>query len=173
MTMSQAIKEAYARAGSTTVHKIALELRHTSWPVPARMIDHATDVTLTLEPGAPVGAGQSVVFVGTGMEANEPELGAEPTAEMTITIDGVAGGMQALLEATSDSPSPIQVTIRAVALDTDNDAVVGVLTPYHLQVKSAAIDMTTVRLTMGRVAPVNMKFPRVKYSPETYPQLYR
>lgn len=173
MSMSQAIKEAYARAGSTTVHKMALELRHPQWPAPARMIDHASNIMLTLEPGAPANPGQSVVFTGVGMDILEPELGAEPTAEMTITIDGVAGSMHALLEAAAVTLDPIDATLRAVALDTANDAVIGTMTPYHLQLKSSAINLTTVQLTLGRIAPVNMTFPRRRYAPDTYPQLYR
>lgn len=173
MSVSEAIKEAYARAGSTTIHLIALELRHIVWPSPVRMINHRTDITLTLENDAPANPGEEALFIATGMQVQEPALGTEPAGEMDIVLDGVAGSIHALIDAANGSSSPIDATVRAVALDSSNDSVIDVFTPYDLQVKSVAISLADVSVTFGRISPVNMKFPGIRYAPETYPQLYK
>jgi len=173
VSTSQAIKEAYARAGSTTVHTIALELRHDSWPSPVRMINHRADISITLEAGAPANPGETVVFIATGMAVKEPKIGTDPAGEMSIQIDGVAGAINALIDIANETGTPIDASVRAVALDSSNDSVIGVFTPYHLQVKDTDISLTDIAMTLGRVSPVNLKFPGTIYSPDTYPQLYK
>lgn len=173
MSVSEAIKQAYARAGSTTVHMIALEMRHESWPSPLRMINHRTDITLTLENDAPANPGEEVLFIATGMRVEEPQIGTDPAGEMQIQIDGVAGVIHSFIEAANGLSTPIDATIRAVALDSKNDSIIDVFTPYDLQLKGVGITLTDVVVTFGRISPVNLPFPSVKYGPDTYPQLYK
>ena len=173
MSVSEAIKQAYARAGSTTVHMIALEMRHESWPSPLRMINHRSDITLKLENDAPANPGQQVLFVATAMRVQEPQIGTDPAGEMEIQIDGVAGVLHSFIDAANGLSTPIDATIRAVALDSSNDSVIDVFTPYDLQVKNVGINLTDVMVTFGRISPVNLPFPNAKYGPDTYPQLYK
>lgn len=171
MTISTAIKEAYARAGSSTTHRIALELRHYTWPSPARVIDHTEPVSLTLEAGAPANAGQTVTFSPVGMNVQEPKVGVEPASDMEIELDGVPGSFHSLFDAANSTGTPIDATIRAVALN--GETVIGSFAPYHLQVKHVAVMLEKISVTLGRISPVNLKFPNDKYSPDKYPQLYK
>jgi hypothetical protein len=171
--MSQAIREAYARAGSTTVHLLALEMRHYTWPAPARVINHKVAVSITLEATAPANPGESVTFTALAMEIKEPEIGTDPAGEMEIRMDGVAGSMQPLFDAANSTGVPVDATIRAVALNSSNNSVIGVFTPYDLQVKEVQIGLADIGVTFGRVSPVNQPFPAINYGPDTYPQLYK
>ena len=161
MSIPQAIQEAYARAGSTTTHKIALKMEHALWGQPLYFVNYTVDLVV-----------DSQVYVAVGMEVQEPEIGIEPTGEMTLRMDGLTSGLHALFNAAVTSATPISATIYSFALDTVDDTVLEVFNTYALQVKQVGISDDIVEVLLGRSSPAAMKFPRERYTPDKYPLLF-
>lgn len=173
MAIDQAIKEAYGRAGVNTIHRMALEMRHSFFPAPVRFVDHTSVLAVPIESGAPVDGGSVQNFTPQGMVVGEPDVGIEPTSEIDIQIDSTDGSINALLAAANETLEPIEAALRPVAVNSATDSVIGLVGYYYLQVKSAAVDLGAVTITFGRVSPTAIKFPRLRYTPEHYPHLYR
>ena len=89
MPLTDAQKQAYARAHTSTAHLWTVEMRHASFPAHLRLVQHKANVTVTLEAAAPVDAGVAVLFTALGFRLREPEISTEPdtTAPSAIASD--------------------------------------------------------------------------------------
>ena len=171
MPLTDAQKQAYARAHNTTVELCSVELRHSEFPEPIRIIQHTQDVTMTLEAGAPEDAGDPVLFTGLAFRFQEPEQGTEPDNTSTIEIDGVPGYVQPYVVAANLTAEPIEATVRIVTYDVATESVLHIMRIYHLQVRHIGDNKTTVSLTMGYTNSANQAFPSEIYTPESNPGL--
>jgi Domain of unknown function (DUF1833) len=171
MALSEATREAYARAHSSTVHLYALELRHSVFPSPIRLLDYEKDVLLTLEVNAPVNAGEQVHFTGLKMKVAEPEAGTEADGIVEYQLDGVSSSVHEPLAAANQTEEAIEATVRGLAFNTSNDSVVEIAAIYQLQVRHISITNTTVGVALGYRNAANQAFPNVYYTAESNPGL--
>tara|TARA_R110001583_G_scaffold34551_1_gene115856 strand:- start:11172 stop:11690 length:519 start_codon:yes stop_codon:yes gene_type:complete len=171
MVTTSAQREAYARAHSASVHVWAIEMRHGSWASPLRFVSYPVDLTLSIEAGAPVDGGTSQPFSALGFRLQEPSVSADADATLALGVDGVSGIVQPYLAAANQTATPIEVSLRAYALDDRTQAEQVALGVIHQQVRHIAINKTTVSLTLGSPNAANRKFPFIDYSPESNPGL--
>lgn len=171
MSWTDAEREAMAYANTSTMHLWALELRHSVFPSPVRLIQNDIDVDVTLEAAAPVNAGATVTFVATAFRFREPDNSNQPDPTVQIDIDGVSGSLQPFLQAAVLSGEPIECTLRAILYDTKAQATVALLRALHLQMRREKTTMTTIAATFGYTNPANQPFPSQAYSAETNPGL--
>lgn len=169
VTLSQAIKEAYASAPAGVIVYHTLELRHPAFTVPIRVVRDYQDLTATLEASAPVDAGQQVLFIGMAFNFTKPEINADGVPQMTIEIDNVSREIVANIEAALGSTDLVEVTCREY-LSTDlsrpqNDP------PLHMQVMRITADTFKVRAVCGFPDLINRRFPTLEYDAETFPGL--
>lgn len=114
---SAAIKEAYSTAPQGVVILATLELRHSSWTAPVRVVRDTLDLDALIEAGAPANAGEVVTFSKCAFEVVPPESSAQ-MPEITIKIDNVAKVLSDQLEAAMAVRAPIDITYREY-LSTD------------------------------------------------------
>jgi hypothetical protein len=171
VTLTDAQKQAYARAHTSTMHLWCVEMRHASFPSPLRVVQHKANVTVTLEATAPVDAGDDVLFTALGFRLREPEISTEPDTTITIEVDGVTGSVIPYLATANQTTTPIEVTCRAIAYDVVAGTVTALLGIFHLQVRHIRSTLTTVSLSLGYTNSANQDFPNEVYTPESNPGL--
>jgi hypothetical protein len=172
MSLSAAVKEAYARAGSTTRHLISIEFLHSTFPSPLRLVGFDKPILITLEASAPVNPGQSVAFTGIGMEGQEPAFDGETDPQMSVRLDGVSGQLNPLFAGAITTEEPIRAIVRTIAYNVATDATIGIAGIYDLQVNAVNFDLLSVTVSMSFINVANVDFPRIKYSPDSHPSLY-
>lgn len=170
-TLSQAIKEAYAVAPVTSLILPTLELRHSAFTAPIRVVlDHA-DLVAYLEDTAPENAGQEVTFVAMAFRFTKPEVSEASGPEMTIEIDNVTAEIEENIAAANISTGAIAMTYREYLVSDlsgpQNDP------PMHMEIKNIkATDLQVeARASFGNFA--NRRFPREIYTLQRFPALGR
>ena len=169
ITLSQAIKEAYASAASDVVVYHTLELRHPAFSSPIRVVRDRANLTATLEATAVVDAGASVVFVGFAFDMTKPEVSSTGVPQIQIEIDNVDRTIVANIEAAMTTADLVQCTYREY-VSTDltapqNDP------PLHMTILTIEADVFRVRCSAGFPSLSNYRFPRTEYDADTFPSL--
>lgn len=169
--LKQAIKEAYAVAPSQSLALNTLELRHSAFTTPIRVVlDHA-DLLATLETTAPENPGEAVTFVAMNFRFTQPEVSDAAGPEVTIEIDNVTAEIEENLAAAIASPGAIEVTYRVFLMSDlsgpQNDP------PLHMEMKTCRASDFQVegRASFGNFA--NRRFPREIYTIQRFPALGR
>lgn len=171
MPLTDAQKQAYARAHQSTAHLWCVEMRHSTFPAHLRVVQHTLPVDVTLEATAPVNPGATVTFTALGFRLREPEVSTEPDTTITIELDGVPGVVQPYLAAANLTVEPIAVTCRAIAYDVVAGTVTALLGIFHLQARHIRHTQQTVSITLGYTNSANQDFPSEVYTPESNPGL--
>ena len=166
ITLSEAIKEAYAAAPANLIIYHTLELWHSAFTAPIRVVRDYQDLTATLEAGAPRNPGASVTFVAFAFDFTKPEITSTGLPEVTITIDNVDRSIVANIEAALTTAELIQVIYREF-ISTDltapqNDP------PLTLSISSISATLMTVTARAGFMNLMNKRFPTIEYNPELF-----
>ena len=110
-TLSQAIKEAYASAPTSSIIYHTLEIYHPSFTVPIRVVRDTVNLTATLESTAPRDASTAVLFVGYQFDITPPEISTSGVPQCTIEIDNVSREILAQIENAVNSGSQELITM--------------------------------------------------------------
>lgn len=167
--LAQAIAEAYASAPDTVVILHTLEFRHPSFSVPLRVVRDHADLTATLEAGAPVDAGQAVLFTGYPFEFELPQVDDGTPPELTITIDNVDRAIVENLELAVASTAKLAVTYRPY-VSSDLSAP-QMDPPLHMTVTRIEADVFRVVARCAFSDLTNLQFPREDYTADRFPGL--
>lgn len=168
-TLSQAIKEAYASAPSTSIIYHTLEIWHPAFTAPIRVVRDVADMTATLEASAPRNAGQAVTFVGFAFDIVPPEVDTSGVPQCVIEIDNVSRDIIASIEASMGSATPVSVIYRAFLSDDlsgpENDP------PLTMEILAITANVFRVRATCGFGNLSNKRFPTLDYTAAVFPGL--
>ena len=169
-TLSAAIKEAYASAPCDDIIYHTLEIYHSAFDAPIRVVRDSTDLTATLEATAPRNPGASVSFIGYPFDIVPPDTQTEGMPSCVIEIDNVSREILGNIELAMGSSEVITVIYRqflssALASGPENDP------PLTLTVMAITANVFRIRATCGFSDLVNKKFPSVKYTLEQFPGL--
>lgn len=168
-TLTQALKEAYAAAPAGVIIFHTLELRHSAFSTPIRVVRDFNDLTATLEATAPVNPGASVTFVGMAFEFTKPEVSPDGVPQITIEIDNVDRAIVANIEAAMGTTEMIKCTYReylstALTAPQNNP-------PLSMTIMSITATVFKVTATAGFPNLMNYRFPTTEYDPEVFPGL--
>jgi hypothetical protein len=161
MSLTPAIREAYASCPVTMAELSTIEINHPTWSSPVRLVRDRIDLVATIE------TGPTVTFLAYPFDFSLPKKG-EGRQELTITIDNAGRLLMDAIEALDLSvDQPVSVTYRAY-LSTD------LTRPgqrINLSARTLSIDTQRVTLTCGYADFLNRKFPRRVYRVEDFPGL--
>lgn len=175
ITQTAAIEEAYASAPSDVVLLETIEFRHPAFvdehdaPAALRFVNDYSDLTATLEAGAPMNGGQAVVFTRCAFEAVLPDVNNTGATELKLRVCNATREILRYARQAASTADKLYVTYRAY-LSSD-------LTQPHTKpftLVGAGIetpDASTVQLTCSLVNLSNKKFPRENYTPRRFPGL--
>jgi len=167
--LSDAIKEAYASAPSDIIIFHTLELRHSAFSSPIRVVRDYQNLTATLESTAPEDPSTEVTFIAFAFNFKKPEIGTDGVPQLTIEIDNVSREILANIELAAATNDIIEVTYREY-ISTDltvpqNDP------PMHMKISSINADVFKVSAVAGFGDFSNKLWPREKYDADRFPGL--
>lgn len=167
-TLGPALQEAYA-IGTTGVHYVTLEMRHSLLTEPIRVVCDHEDLICTLESDAPLDPGEQVTFQAFTFRTSKPEISPTGIPTMPLEIDNVDRRITASIEAVLSSKESIKVVFREyLSLDLSmpqNDP------PMELEVLDCRADVFVVKVTLGWANRKNMRFPTDLFDSERNPSL--
>jgi hypothetical protein len=168
-SLSQAIKEAYASAPADVIVYHTLELWHSAFTQPIRVVRDDADLVATLESTAPRNSAQPVTFVAFAFEFSRPEVTSDGVPQVVLEIDNVSREILAAVEAAVGHADPIEVIYREfISSDLSapqNDP------PLTLTILGITADVFRVRATAGFTNLTNKRFPAQDYSADRFPGL--
>lgn len=161
--------EAYASAPAGVVVYHTLELRHSAFTAPIRVVRDTAALTATLEDSAPEDPSTEVTFAAFAFDFVRPEVSATGVPQMTIEMDNVDRAIVAAVESAMSGTELVRATYREY-LSSDlsapqNDP------PIHMTIMSVSADVFRVRAVAGFPDLVNRRFPTTEYDSETFPGL--
>lgn len=147
--LSEAQKEAYARAKNSVVDLFSFELRHSTFPEPIRYISYDLDVPVGLEEFAPANPGETVMFTGVSFKEPLENIDTEPGNTIPVAVSGISALALPYLNVANETLEPIACTVRWVAFDTKTSEVIGVGRPAEMQVLNFKTKLLLLQMTLG------------------------
>lgn len=135
-----------------------------------RLVVDKQDLLATLEADAPLGAGTEVTFLKVGLRVVKPaesEDAQSPSFE--IELDGVSTLCMRLFDEMPESMEPTLMYYRVYASDDTSGP--AVTPPLVMEVATAGVGETRVRISCGFGDPINEGFPGLTYTRAQYPGL--
>lgn len=169
-TLSNAIKEAYASAPVGQVIYHTLELWHSSFSLPIRVVRDFTPLSARLEATAARDPGAVVTFVGYAFDVVPPDQTTQGIPQCSIVIDNVDREIIAQIDLATTSTTPITVIYRTFL---SNRLDLGPENIPPLEMSAQTISATPMQITAAAGFPnlLNRKFPAVEYELDTFPGL--
>ncbi|MDP1530310.1 MAG: DUF1833 family protein [Rhodoferax sp.] len=165
-TLTQAIREAYAAAPANVVIYHTLELWHSAFTTPIRVVRDYADLTATLESTAPRNPSTAVTFVAFNFDFTKPEVSATGVPQITITLDNADRAIVANIEAAMGSTELVSVIYREF-ISTDLSAPQN-NPPLAMTILNVVADVFKVTATAGFPNLMNKRFPTTEYSTEVF-----
>lgn len=165
-TLTQAIKEAYAAAPANVVIYHTMELWHSAFTSPIRVVRDYIDLVATLESTAPRNPSTAVTFVAFNFDFTRPEVSPSGVPQVTITLDNVDRSIVANIEAALGTTELVTLIYREF-ISTDLSAPQN-NPPLAMTIMSVKADVFKVTATAGFPDLVNKRFPTKEYDSETF-----
>lgn len=168
--LSAAIQEAYASAPAEEVIYHTLELWHTAFSAPIRVVRDIADLDARLEPEAARNPGEVVTFVGYSFDLVPPDQSTTAVPQCTIEIDNVDRLILGELDKAAVSGEATIAIYRAFLASALDDGPEN-QPPMVLTLFQVSATPFRITATAGFPDLVNRRFPRLDYSPERFPGL--
>lgn len=167
MTLTDAIKEAYASCPSDVAVLETIEIYHPDWSSVIRLVRDKQNLTAHLEADAPNDPDADVVFTALDFTLDHPRVG-EGRQELTVSVDNITAAFMPLIEAHDLSSADEVKIIYRPYLSTDLTGP-HMNPPLQLVVKSIAASMSRLSLSCGYAEFANYRFPRKVYTSDEFP----
>lgn len=163
VTLSEAIKEAYASSPADVVIYHTLEINHPAFSEPIYVVRDYQDLNANLEDGTPV------TFLRFAFNLVKPEVSATGVPQCTVEIDNVSRDILENVQLAMGSTALITMTYREY-ISTDlsgpqNDP------PMTMVLSNIQADVFKVRATASFGDLNNKRFPNEEYTAERFPGL--
>ena len=177
VTLSEALKEAYASAPSDITILHTLELRHPTFfddngnPTAIRVVRDNISHICTLEETASLDAGKAVEFIAMAFDLQLPPIENIPVPEITLTLDNVSTEIIQYLDNAIETQDMIEMTYRPyLSHDTSCPQM---NPPITLVITDIQVDVLKITATARMMDIGNKSFPAENYTITKYPGLSR
>lgn len=162
--MTAALEEAYASCPTNVAILDTIQIDHSSFTVPIRLVNNHDDMTATLE------TGETVLFTRFAFGIVKPEVNAQGVPVVVITVDGASGEIAEVMNSLADSPDYLPVTIRSYRSDN-----LSVPAGRNIPGEIRSINVKDLRVTLriGFKQVANLGYPNELYTPSRFPGLVR
>ena len=197
--LTEAIKEAYASVPSDVVILHTLEIRHSTFSKPIRVVRNFGDeeswvnlggakaravldglsaadrrmvgLVAALEPSARQDAGKMVSFIALAFDLDLPPVESVPVPEITVTLDNVGREITDALDEAAISQDKIEITYRPyLSTDINGPQMDPPVTMVVSEVQATPLQVTG-RARMLDIG--NKAFPGKLYTARDFPGLAR
>lgn len=168
VAVSTALAQAYASAPEDEIVLDTLELLHPSFvddvgePIRVRVVNDHTDLTATLEIGAPLDSEQTVVFKAARFRFQRPpESESAALPEVEVQVDNVSKYLMPYLDRAKESIVPITLIWRPYCVSDLSAPHMD--PPITLTMRGATATMTSIQARAGFADLGNSRFPAIEY----------
>lgn len=175
-TISEALAEAYAIAPAEEIIVDTLEVRHPSFidaagnPDSMWITTNEVELSAEIEGGAPIKAGQTVVFRAIPFSFSRPRIEAGSTASIDIRIDNINRDWIKALDRAVVEPSKILVCYRCYLASSLLDGP-QIIPPPTFVLSQCDVDMFCLRGSARVAIDLAGSFPRRLYTAAEFPGL--
>lgn len=167
MSLSAAIKEAYAVAPPNVAILETLEIYHPTWGSSVRLVRDRVALTATLESTAPLNPSTAVTFSPFPFSVTLPRVGEGPQG-LTITVDNATNLLMPYLENMDFSDGVPAYVIYRPYLSTDLSGPHS-NPPLRLNIINISGNVKQISLECGYMDFANRRFPRYRYTVDRFP----
>lgn len=168
--LSAALREAYATVPVGQVVYDTVELWHSAFSEPIRVVADLVPLDARLEAGAPRNAGEVVTFTGYAFRLVQPELTAEAVPQARLEIDNT--GIELMTEIDRAAATTEKITLIARRFLSDRlDIGPETDPPPEMVLNGISATWAAVGATAGFPDLVNRRFPRRRYDLRRFPGL--
>ena len=160
--MDSTLKTAYKTPQREEVVLDTLELHHSDFSNPIRMVRGYEDFETTLE-------GDKVVFEARSLNFSHPSQSTQSTPKVSIEVDNVNRILMTKIEKTCSSPHKITGVYRAYL----NTAPTAPKASHSFVIESIETDLSTITFRASFLKIENKPFPPKTYTLSTFPGLAR
>lgn len=157
MDLSDAIKEAYEYAPTDQIYYDTLEIDHTEFAQPLRIVNSYTELTTN-----------DGTFVPVQFSCKLPETAGSTRGQMIITVNGLPNSLRAAIRNSTSSTSPATIKYRQY-LDGELDADAEL--PVTLSVASIQETFNGIEITALFPDLIGAYFPRYLMTTTNLPGL--
>lgn len=175
MSLTQAAKEAYARAKIDATELVAVELVHSVFPFSGnaiRIVSHDVAVGVPHESTAPLSPSATVTYQGESITAGWPAQDGNPGSPLTIQINDVDRDIHPHLANAQLAGGAIACNVRYLQFNATTETVMSNLWAVYLEVHNHETTNDLITLVAGYVKAANMEYPPSDYNLITHPALY-
>lgn len=166
--LSNAIKEAYAIAPTSSVIYYTLEIWHSAFDEPIRVVNAKRSIDARLESGAPRDAGAIVTFTALAFELIPPNVDTAALPTCTIRIDNVDRQIGRALDTAVIAGGKISVIFRQFLSDSLS---AGPEIDFEMTMIAVSLDAFKVTAQCGFPDLLNRNFPNLDYNLDEFPGL--
>lgn len=167
MTLTDAIKEAYASCPADVAVIETIEVNHIAWANPIRLVRDKVNLVATLESTAPYNPSAAVTFTALDFTIDHPRIG-EGRQELTVSFDNVTAALMPIING-HDLTSQYEVHLIYRPYLSSDLSGPHMNPPLTLVVKSISVSMDRIFLTCGYADFANYRFPRKVYNADEFP----
>lgn len=170
-TIEEAMAEARASVKPGQLVYFTLELQHSTFDQPARVVTGALDdMQFGIELGAVHDAGQMVTFIACPFRADPPEVREGLPPQCKVSIDNVTRELWPLIEGAKMVREAIKVIYREYVSDDLSEPAYG---PIEFLLKEVTMTGTTITGTATVNDLLNKRFPKQdqNYNYRDFPSL--
>ncbi|QQX80868.1 DUF1833 family protein [Shewanella sp. KX20019] len=165
MMVTDAEREAYASCKSTNVTLYTIQLDHSSFTKPLRIVADNEPLKTTKD-------GADIEYLPFYFQITRPPISEEPDPVIKVSVDNVSGYLTPYFEDAAKTPELITLTFRPYLWnDSGDEAIITELSEMSLLVRSASVNTSSISITAALVNPANTPFPNETYTPERFPGL--
>jgi hypothetical protein len=169
MAKSTAYKQALVAADSGIVIYDTIEILHTDFAAPVRLVKSRSNITATLEATAPEDASTAVTFTAAWFDFNLPSVGPDAVQSLNLAIGNVDKNIHDHLELVKANPVAATVIYRPY-VSSDLTAP-GIDPPPILELDSAIVTPMVANASAKTHDWLNQKLHTVRYNTDDFPGL--
>jgi hypothetical protein len=167
MSLTAAIKEAYASCPPDVAILDTIDIWHPTWTDPIRLVRDRVALVATLESTSDLNPSTAVTFSPFPFSLTLPRTGEGPQG-LTLTIDNATNLLMPILEAQDFSDGiPVRVIYRPY-LSSDLSGPHW-NPPLRLNVTGISATATQISVECGYLEFANRRFPRYRYTTDRFP----
>ncbi len=141
--------EAYARANTSVINLMALEIRHPLYPGPVRVVQGDLDIEIPLPDDMPVDPGQVVSFQAVSISVPEENLDEDPDSQLRLNVHGISGWVERYVSAAAKSFDVAEVSQLLLTYNIAERQLLTVRRHADLEMRSVNVSMTGMSITCG------------------------
>ncbi len=169
-TFEEAMLEACASAPSHEIIYYTIEIHHSAFVEPIRLVQGNDDIVARLEKDAPRDAGNMVTFIGAPWDLTLPAIEEDRVPELKLSFDNVSREITQNISEAVRQGEAVKIIFRPY-LDSALSAGPQMNPPIEMEIMDATANNYQIQITANVEDIFHAAFPLTRYTNERFPTL--